>query len=123
QVRAIEDGRLKQQVAELAQKVEEPLKPIRELRAQLGELLDSRRLDRERTASDSAQAEALQGQIRQLVAQIGLIADGQRQLRDLVQELDAVNNETRQEIMRVAELQRMEEQRLRRQGVELQEIV
>ena len=61
--------------------------------------------------------------MRDLVAQIGLLADGQRQLRDLVQELDAVNNETRQEIVRINDLQRMEEQRLRRHGIELQETV
>lgn len=121
QVRQIEDGRLKQQIAELAQKVEEPLKPIRDLRAQLVELADARRQDRERVAGDVRQIEGLQGQLRQLVSQIGMIADGQRQLRDLVQELDAVNNETRQEIQRVAESQRLEEQRLRRQGLELQE--
>lgn len=123
QVRQIEDGRLKQQIAELGQKVEEPMKPIRDLRAQIAELIEARRMDRERTVTDARQYEALQGQIRQLVSQIGVIADAQRQLRDLVHELDAVNNETRQEIQRVAELQRMEEQRLRRQGVELQEMV
>jgi chromosome segregation ATPase len=123
QVRQIEDGRLKQQIAQLGQKVEEPMKPIRDLRAQIAELIEARRMDRERTMTDARQYEALQGQIRQLVSQIGVIADAQRQLRDLVHELDAVNNETRQEIQRVAELQRMEEQRLRRQGVELQELV
>jgi chromosome segregation ATPase len=123
QVRQIEDGRLKQQLAELMQKAEEPMKPIRDLRAQIGELADARRQDRERNTADARQFETLQGQLRQLVSQIGLLADGQRQLRDLVHELDAVNNETRQEISRVAELQRMEEQRLRRQGVELQEVV
>jgi chromosome segregation ATPase len=123
QVRQIEEGRIKQQIGELAQKVEEPLKPIRDLRAQIGELIDTRRQDRERTAMDGRQFETVQSQIRQLVAQIGLIADGQRQLRDLIHELDAVNAETRQEIQRVAEMQRMEEQRLRRQGAELQELV
>ncbi|MGI8587703.1 MAG: hypothetical protein ACR2M0_08465 [Chloroflexia bacterium] len=123
QVRQLEDARLKQQLAELGQKVEEPLKPIRELRAQITELYDTRHQSRDRASTDKTQVEALQSQIRQLVAQIGLIADGQHQLRDLVQELDSVNNETRQEISRVSELQRMEEQRLRRQGTELQAIV
>ena len=123
QVRQIEDGRIRQQIAELGQKVEEPLKPIRDLRAQIGELLDARRQDRDRTTKDVREYETLQGQIRQVVAQIALVADGQRQLRDLVQELDAVNNETRQEINRVTDLQRVEEQRLRRQGIELQEMV
>ena len=123
QARQIEDARVKQQVSELTQRVDEPLKPIRELRAQITELADSRRQDRDRTADDNRQVEALQGQIRQLTSQLGLLADGQRQLRDLVQELDSVNNETRQEAQRIAEAQRLEDQRLRRQGVELQQMV
>ncbi len=88
QARQIEDARVKQQVSELTQRVDEPLKPIRELRAQITELADSRRQDRDRTADDNRQVEALQGQIRQLTSQLGLLADGQRQLRDLVQELE-----------------------------------
>src|SRR5207248_3874650 len=115
--------RLKQQIGELAQRVEEPLKPLRDLRAQIGELIDARRQDRERVANDLRQFEGLQGQIRQLVSQIGLIADAQRQLRDQIQELDTINGETRQEIQRMAEAQRLEEARLRRHGVELQEMV
>jgi len=121
--RQVDDQRVKQQITELAPRVEEPMKAIRELRAQITELGDSRRADRDRMAADLRQYEGLQSQLRELAGQIGLIADAQRQLRDLVHDLDTVNAETRQEIQRVAELQRMEEQRLRRQGVELQEIV
>jgi chromosome segregation ATPase len=121
--RQVDDQRVKQQIAELAPRVDEPMKVIRELRAQLSELADSRRADRERVTADLRQYEGLQSQLREMVGQIGMIADAQRQLRDLVHDLDTVNAETRQEIQRVGELQRMEEQRLRRQGVELQEIV
>jgi chromosome segregation ATPase len=121
--RQVDDQRVKQQITELAPRVDEPMKAIRELRAQITELGDSRRSDRDRVAADLRQYEGLQSQLRELTGQIGMIADAQRQLRDLVHDLDTVNAETRQEIQRVAELQRMEEQRLRRQGVELQEIV
>jgi len=121
--RQVDEQRVKQQVADLLGRVDEPMKFIRELRAQVTELGDSRRADRDRMAADLRQYEGLQSQLRELAGQIGLIADAQRQLRDLVHDLDTVNAETRQEIQRVAELQRMEEQRLRRQGVELQEIV
>src|SRR5438874_10510428 len=51
-----------------------------------------------------------------------MISDSQRQLRDLIQELDSAIGEVRNEALHVAELQRVEEQRLRRQGVELQEL-
>jgi chromosome segregation ATPase len=121
--RQVDDQRVKQQIAELAPRVDEPMKAIRDLRAQITELSDSRRTDRDRFSAELRQYEGIQGQMRELVAQIGMIADAQRQLRDLVHDLDTVNAETRQEIQRVGELQRVEEQRLRRQGVELQEIV
>ena len=121
--RQVDDQRVKQQITELAPRVDEPMKAIRGLRAQITELGESRRSDRDRVAADLRQYEGLQSQLRELTGQIGMIADAQRQLRDLVHDLDTVNAETRQEIQRVAELQRMEEQRLRRQGVELQEIV
>src|SRR5438874_13501999 len=51
-----------------------------------------------------------------------MVSDRQRQLRDLIQELDSARGEVRGESLHVAELQRMEEQRLRRQGIELQEL-
>jgi chromosome segregation ATPase len=121
--RQVDDQRVKQQIAELAPRVDEPMKAVRDLRALVTELSDSRRVDRERFTAELRQYDGLQGQLRELVAQIGMIADAQRQLRDLVHDLDTVNAETRQEVQRVAELQRLEEQRLRRQGVELQEIV
>src|SRR5215217_7123722 len=123
QVRQIEEGRLKQQLADIAGRVDAPLQPIRDLRAQIGELIESRRQDREKTANEAREIEGLQTQIRQLASQIGMVADGLRQLRDQVHELDGVNNETRQEIGRVAESHRLEEARLRRQGAELQELV
>jgi chromosome segregation ATPase len=121
--RQVDEQRVKQQLGELIGRVDEPMKFVRELRAQITELSDSRRTDRERFTTELRQYEGLQTQLREVVAQVGMVADAQRQLRDLVHELDAVNNETRQELQRMGELQRVEEQRLRRSGLELQEMV
>src|SRR5690349_15545530 len=57
QVRQIEEGRMKQQLAEIAGRVEEPLKPIRDLRAQIGELIEARRQDRDRASNDVREVE------------------------------------------------------------------
>ena len=121
--RQVDEQRVKQQVGELLGRIDEPMKFIRDLRAQVTELGDSRRTDRERFTAELRQYEGLQLQIREVAAQIGMMADAQRQLRDVVHELDTVNGETRQEIIRLGELQRIEEQRLRRSGLELQEMV
>jgi chromosome segregation ATPase len=118
--RQVEDARMKTQMAELVQKVEAPEKQMRELRSQMQEVLDARKSDRDSDASGHKQIEELQRHIREMNAHIGTVTDAQRQLRDLIQELDSAIGEVRQEALHVAELQGMEEQRLRRQGVELQ---
>ncbi len=118
--RQIEDARLKTQVAELTQRVEAPEKQIRDLRAQVHELSEARKTDRDVDTSAQRQIDELQSHIRELNSHIGQVTDSQRQLRDLIQELDFALAEVRQEAVHVAELQSLEEQRLRRQGMELQ---
>jgi chromosome segregation ATPase len=118
--RQIDEARLKAQVAELVQQVEAPGKQIRDLRAQIHDLAESRKSDRDVDNTAQRQIDELQGQIRELNAHISQVGDSQRQLRDLIQELDSALAEVRQEAIHVAELQTLEEQRLRRQGMELQ---
>ena len=120
--RQIDEGRVKVQLADLAQKVENPEKQIRELKALIGEVTSGIKSDRDVDAADRKQVEDIQRQIREIYSSMSLLTDAQRQLRDLIQELDAAIGEVRNEALHVAELQRMEEQRLRRQGVELQEL-
>lgn len=118
--RQIDEARLKSQVADLVPQVEAPQKQIRELRSQIQDLIDSRRNDRDTDTTAQRQIDELQGQIREINSHISQVGDAQRQLRDLIQELDSALAEVRQEALHVAELQSMEEQRLRRQGMELQ---
>ena len=66
------------------------------------------------------QMDVVQGQIRELNAHLGQVSDSQRQLRDVIQELNSALAEVRQEALHVSELQTKEEQRLRRNGIELQ---
>jgi chromosome segregation ATPase len=120
--RQIDEGRVKAQIAELAQKADAPEKQIRDLRAQIGLLEKAIKTDREVEAVDRREIDDLQRQLRELQSGISMVGDSQRQLRDLIQELDTAIGEVRSEALHVAELQRMEEQRLRRQGVELQEL-
>src|SRR5439155_21474091 len=120
--RQIDEGRIKAQVAELAQRAEAPEKQIRDLRAQVGDLEKAIKVDREADVGDRREIEDLQRQLREFQSGILMVSDSQRQLRDLIQELDAAIGEVRNEALHVAELQRMEEQRLRRQGMELQEL-
>src|SRR5437762_1040372 len=118
--RQVEDARAKAQLSELVQRVEAPEKQLRDIRSQVQELVDGRKDDRDAGAVEHRQLEDLQGQIREINAHISKVSDAQRQLRDLLHDLDSAMGEVRQEALHVAELQSGEEQRLRRQGVELQ---
>ncbi len=122
QARQIDDSRTKAQVAELSQRIESPDKQIKELRAQIIGLGDQRKGDRDVDVAVSRQIEDLQRQIRDVNAHVSKVADANKQVRDVIAELDAAIGEVRQEAMHIAELQRMEEHRLRRQGVELQNL-
>lgn len=118
--RHIDDGRTKAHIAELAQRVEAPDKQIAQLRAQIQDLAESRKTERDVNVAGQRQIDDLQRQIREINSHISSVGEANRQVRDSLDDIRAAIAEVRQETVRVGELQRMEEQRLRRQGVELQ---
>jgi DNA repair exonuclease SbcCD ATPase subunit len=118
--RQIDDGRTKALISDLAVRVEGPDKQLRDLRAQIHELTESRKNERDADAGVQRQFDDLQRQIREMNAHIAKVAESQKSLRELVSELQGSVTEAQQELSHVADLQRVEEQRLRRHGVELQ---
>ncbi len=118
--RQIDEARIKAQLHDLAQRVEGSDKQIRELRAQIAGLAETRKTDRDVDTESQRQVEDLYRQMREMNSHMGQLGDAQRQLRDLIHELDSAIGEVRQEALHLGELQTVEEQRLRRQGVELQ---
>lgn len=123
QVRQIEDQRLRKQMAELELRVEEPLKPIKEIRAQIAELAERYRASQNQATVSVQQVEALQQQLREVGAQVTMLGDQHRQMNDTQRELNGAIGDNRQEIVRLTEAQRIEEQRLRRQDIEVQQSV
>ncbi len=121
QVRQIEDQRLRKQIAELEAHAEEPLKPIKEMRAQIIELGERFRSSQGQATVSVQQMEAIQLQMREIAAQVGMLGEQQRQLTDGLHETGNAIIDNRQEVVRVSEAQRIEEQRLRRQDIELQQ--
>ncbi|HEY0069327.1 MAG TPA: hypothetical protein VGE04_05095, partial [Chloroflexia bacterium] len=120
--RQIDEGRTKAQVADLATRIEAPDKQIRDLRSQIGELAEARKHDRDSDAAVQRQIDEVHRQIREVNSHISQAAEAYKHVRDVLGELDATITEVRNETLHVGELQRIEEQRLRRQGVELQEM-
>ncbi len=121
QVRQIEDQRLRKQIAELEAHAEEPLKPLKEMQAQIIELGERFRSSQNQATVSVQQMEAVQLQIRGITAQVGMLGEQQRQLTDGLHETGSAITENRQEVVRISEAQRIEEQRLRRQDIELQQ--
>jgi chromosome segregation ATPase len=121
QVRQIEDQRLRKQMAELEVRVEEPLKPIKEIRAQIAELAERYRAGQNQATVSVQQMETLQQQLRETGAQVTMLNEQHRQMNDAQRELNSALGDNRQEIVRLTEAQRIEEQRLRRQDIELQQ--
>ncbi len=121
QVRQIEDQRLRKQIAEVESRVDEPLKPIKEIRAQIADLIEHFRSSRSQATVSVQQMEATQQQLREIAAQVGMFNEQQRQQTNTLRELGSAITENRQEVVRVTEAQRIEEQRLRRQDIELQQ--
>ena len=74
--RQIDEGRMKAQITDLGQRVESPEKQIRELRAQIQELNNAIKTDRETDNTDRHQVEDIQRQIRELNSSISRIGDG-----------------------------------------------
>ena len=120
--RQIDEGRTKAQVADLATRIEAPDKQIRDLRSQIGELAEARKADRDSDAAVQRQIDEVHRQIREVNSHISQASEAYKHLSDIIRELEATISEVRDETLHVGELQRIEEQRLRRQGVELQEM-
>jgi chromosome segregation ATPase len=121
QVRQIEDQRLRKQIAEIESRVDEPLKPMKEVRAQIADLIERFRNSQGQAAVSLQQMETTQQQLREMAAQVGMLNEQQRQQTDAQRELGSAIIDNRQEVVRVTEAQRIEEQRLRRQDIELQQ--
>lgn len=120
--RQIDEGRTKAQVADLATRIEAPDKQIRDLRSQIGELAQASKADRDADAAVQRQIDEVHRQIREVNSHISQASEAYKHLSDVIHELEATIGEVRDETLHVGELQRIEETRLRRQGVELQEM-
>ncbi len=121
QVRQIEEQRTRKLMTELEARVEEPLKPLKEMRAQLTEVLERYRQNQSQNTVSTQQVETIAQQMREITSQLSVVNEQQRQLGDALREANNAITENRQEVVRVMEGQRIEEQRLRRQDIELQQ--
>lgn len=114
---------LRKEVAGALVKIEEGVKPIREMQAQIQQVAEARKADREFVTGWFSRIEQTEQQILALQSQLKELDERQRQYSlqlDRLREADAV---TVQEVRRVSDELQIEKQSLRRQAVEAQQLV
>lgn len=114
---------LRKEVAGTLIKIEEGVRPIRDMQAQIQQVSEARKQDRDYVASWLGRIEQTEQQILGWQARIKEVDERQRQLSlqlDRLREADAV---AVQEARRVGDELQIEKQSLRRQAVEAQQLV
>lgn len=114
---------LRKEISGALVKVEESVKPIREMQAQIQQVAEARKQDRDYVSTWFGRIEQTEQQILTLQAQIKELDERQRQYvlqLDRLREADAA---TIQEARRVGDELQIEKQSLRRQAVESQQLV
>ncbi len=114
---------LRKEIANALVKVEEGVRPIRDMQSQIQQVSEARKQDRDFVAGWLGRIEHTEQQLLTLQAQIKEQDERQRQLQlqiDRLREADAV---TVQETRKVSDELQIEKQSLRRQAVEAQQLV
>ncbi len=121
QVRVLEEHRIKQEIAELQVRSNEPLKPIRELRSQIVELSESRRREGEQVSLDKHALEKLATSIRDTQAQIGRLDGHIKDLREAIKITANAQEYYQRELERIMDIVHNAEQYARRQAEEFRD--
>ncbi|NWF81821.1 MAG: hypothetical protein HXY37_17530 [Chloroflexi bacterium] len=114
---------LRKEVAGALVKIEEAVRPIRDLQAQIQQVAEARKQDRDYVAGWLTRIEQAEQQLPALHSQIKELDDRQRQVLLQLDRLREADAAAVQEVRRVAEELQVEKQGLRRQAVEAQQLV
>jgi chromosome segregation ATPase len=114
---------LRKDIANVLVKAEESVKPIREIQAQIHQLGETRKQDRDYVASWLLRIEELEQSTRGWYSQLKESDERHRAIVGRFDALYAADDAARVEIRKVAEELQVEKQSLRRQAVEAQQLV
>jgi chromosome segregation ATPase len=114
---------LRKEVAGALVKIDEGIRPIRDLQAQIQQVSDARKQDRDYVASWLGRIEQLERQIVAVQAQIKELDDRQRQVLLQLDRLREADAAAVQEARKIGDELQIEKQSLRRQSVEAQQLV
>jgi chromosome segregation ATPase len=120
-LRSVDDQRSKRLLAELQERIDLPVQQIRQLQAQMADVIDQLHKDRDFTANGFDQYDALKQRLSDLQPRLARIEESQSQLKELVGELVQKAQEDKRAFTRLQELWQIEIQKLDRRNVELDE--
>jgi chromosome segregation ATPase len=114
---------LRKEVAGALVKIDEGVRPIRDMQAQIQQVAEARKADRDYVASWLGRIEQTEQQIVAVQAQVKELDDRQRQVLLQLDRLREADTAAAQETRRVGDELQIEKQSLRRQAVEAQQLV
>ncbi len=114
---------LRKEIAGALVKIEEGVKPLREMQSQIHQLAEARRQDRDQVFPWFSRIEDTEQKILDLQSQIKETEDRHRQLVSQLDHLREADGIALQEVRRVSDDLQIEKQNLRRQIVEGQQVV
>lgn len=114
---------LRREMAAARLQIDEFTSPMRDIVAQIQQLGDARKQDREYVAGVYGQIEAIEQQLPPLNNQIKAVEDSQRQLAMQLERLRDADTAALQEIRKLSEDAQVERQQVRRQIVDTQQFV
>jgi chromosome segregation ATPase len=114
---------LRKEVASALVKVDEGQKPLREIQAQIQQLSEVRKQDRDTVAGWLVRIEDLEQRTRHWQSQVNELDDRYRQIAGRFDSLYTADDDVKVEIRKVAEDLQIEKQSLRRQVIEGQQMI
>lgn len=123
QLRQLEDQRLRQMVSDLQARVDEPVRPLRNLQAQVNDALEQLRQQRDQLAQASKQGEALRAQIESLRGEIGRALDVARTVREALEVVQQAQTALGREAQKLSDQAHLIEQEARRRVATIEQQV
>jgi chromosome segregation ATPase len=123
QLRHLEEQRVRQQVANLQERVDEPLRPLRNVQAQVADLTEHIRLQREQIGQGARQVEAVAAIIETVRADAVRGVDAARQAREALETVQHAQSALGREIQKIGDQARLIEQEARRRAVAIEQQV
>lgn len=114
---------LRKEIAAAVVKVDEGQRPLRELQTQIQQVAEARKQDRDQVAGWLVRIEELEVRMRDWNAQLNTVDERYRGLGGRLDGLYAADETVRTEIRKVNEDLQVEKQSLRRQAIEVQQLV